>query len=134
MNEHTEHELGNVRARIKTIQTSYGEMRTIELHRAWDTKDGERRWASDLRPTDVKNAIELLERFGSEEGIRSPRTPVRRLVLNGAFPFKRSLSERDLACADPSQWKYDRAELQCWGAIVRAVQQHPDEEVRALLA
>ena len=60
-NQPVEHrELGNVRAHIRTITTPYGQMRTVALQRAWSGRDGETRYANDLRESDVRDVIFLL--------------------------------------------------------------------------
>ena len=66
-NQPVEHrELGNVRAHIRTITTPYGQMRTVALQRAWAGRDGETRYANDLRESDVRDVIFLLEDFLTE--------------------------------------------------------------------
>ena len=61
---------GDVRASIRAIPTQYGELQTVLLQREWIGRDGETRYADDLRLRDLPEAIDLLGEILAAENDR----------------------------------------------------------------
>ena len=129
---------GDVRASIRAIPTQYGELQTVLLQREWIGRDGETRYADDLRLRDLPEAIDLLGEIlaaendrrdpeasdqeapgADEEGIPElpPSPALKRICRQDPFPSCAGLQKQPIGYSPVAGLHFRRPRLQTYRSV-----------------